>query len=60
MNYQQAKDYLLSKSHATYDFPFGKDVTVFRVTRKMFATLVIGTGNEKDTNGKMADTPALI
>jgi predicted DNA-binding protein (MmcQ/YjbR family) len=37
MNYKALKSYLLSKIEATLDFPFGDDVSVFRVNRKMFA-----------------------
>ena len=32
-------DYLLAKPEATLDFPFGKDVKVFKVKGKMFALL---------------------
>ncbi|NVK21990.1 MAG: MmcQ/YjbR family DNA-binding protein [Kangiellaceae bacterium] len=54
MNQNQAKEYLLSKPEAIEDFPFGPEVSVFKVKNKMFATLALGTGNEKDTAGKMA------
>lgn len=40
MNYRQAKNYLLSKSEAIEDYPFGPGVAVFKVRNKMFATLV--------------------
>jgi predicted DNA-binding protein (MmcQ/YjbR family) len=49
-----AEKYLLSKPETSVYYPFGNDVKVFRVKTKMFATLALGTGNEKDTNGKMA------
>lgn len=51
---QNTEDYLLSKPEASLYYPFGDDVKVFRVKTKMFATLSFGTGNEKDTDGKMA------
>ena len=54
MDDRQVEKYLLSKPEATLDYPFGTDVKVFKVKNKMFATLSLGTGNEKDTDGKMA------
>lgn len=39
MNYQDAKNYLLSKPEAVEDYPFGRDVAVFKIKQKMFATL---------------------
>lgn len=39
MNYQQAKNYLLSKPEAVEDYPFYPDVLVPKVRGKMFATL---------------------
>jgi predicted DNA-binding protein (MmcQ/YjbR family) len=54
MDQEQAKSYLLSKIEASMYYPFGDDVEVFRVKNKMFATLSLGKGNEKDTDGKMA------
>jgi len=54
MNEVEAKKYLLSKPETLEDFPFGDDVSVFKVKGKMFATLALGTGNEKDTGSKMA------
>lgn len=39
MDYQQARDYFLSKPEAWEDFPFYPDVAVFKVKGKMFATL---------------------
>ncbi|MGI9327467.1 MAG: MmcQ/YjbR family DNA-binding protein [Pseudomonadales bacterium] len=39
MNYDVAKAYLLSKPEAWLDYPFGGDVAVFKIDRKMFATL---------------------
>jgi predicted DNA-binding protein (MmcQ/YjbR family) len=51
--HQHVVQYLLSKPEALIDYPFGDDVKVFKVKNKMFATLSLGTGNEKDTAGKM-------
>ncbi len=51
--HHQAVQYLLSKPQALLDYPFGDDVKVFKVKNKMFATLSLGTGNEKGTAGKM-------
>tara|TARA_R110002124_G_scaffold68845_1_gene185900 strand:- start:9971 stop:10363 length:393 start_codon:yes stop_codon:yes gene_type:complete len=50
----QAKRYLLDKIAAAIYHPFGPDVSVFKVKNKMFATLSLGKGNEKGTDGKMA------
>ncbi|QBG35851.1 MmcQ/YjbR family DNA-binding protein [Litorilituus sediminis] len=50
----QAQEYLLAKPETTLDYPFGDEVKVFKVKNKMFATLSLGTGNEKNTDGKMA------
>lgn len=49
-----AEKYLLSKPETSVYYPFGEDVKVFRVKQKMFATLSLGKGNEKDTQGIMA------
>ena len=54
MDNLQAKQYLLNKVEAIEYFPFGPDVSVFKVNHKMFATLSLGKGNEKGTDGKMA------
>jgi predicted DNA-binding protein (MmcQ/YjbR family) len=51
--HQHVVQYLLSKPEALIDYPFGDDVKVFKVKNKMFATLSLGTGNEKDTAAKM-------
>ncbi|ASP48050.1 MmcQ/YjbR family DNA-binding protein [Cognaticolwellia beringensis] len=50
----KAKRYLLNKLETIEYFPFGDDVSVFKVKHKMFATLALGKGNEKGTGGKMA------
>ena len=39
MDYQEARNYLLSKPEAIEDFPFYPDVLVPKVRGKMFATL---------------------
>ena len=54
MDNTQVKRYLLDKIEACIYHPFGPDVSVFNVKNKMFATLSLGKGNEKGTNGKMA------
>lgn len=42
MDYQQVREYLLSKPCSIEDFPFGPEVMVFKVKGKMFATLAFG------------------
>lgn len=54
MDKQTVTDYLLKKPFTSVTQPFGDNVDVFKVKDKMFATLSLGNGNEKDTNGKMA------
>ena len=44
MDYQQAHKYLLSLPEAWEDFPFGPDVAVMKVRKKMFATLALDNG----------------
>ena len=39
MDQAEARDYLLSKPEGIEDFPFGPDIQVYKVRRKMFATL---------------------
>lgn len=39
MDYETAKAYLLSRPEAWLDWPFGPDVAVFKIDKKMFATL---------------------
>lgn len=41
MNYNHAKDYLLSKPAVREDYPFGPEVMVAKVKGKMFATLTM-------------------
>ncbi len=45
MNYDSAREYLLSKNEAWEDYPFGPEVAVYKVSTRMFATL----GTEKET-----------
>lgn len=47
MNYESARDYMLSKPEAWLDYPFGPDVGVPKVRKKMFATL-----GEEQVDGK--------
>jgi len=51
---QQVESYLLSKPETSLYYPFGDDVKVFRVKKKMFATLALGKGTEKDLGSKMS------
>lgn len=39
MNFDTARSYLLDKPEARLDFPFGPRVLVFKISKKMFATL---------------------
>lgn len=39
MNYVVTKQYLLSKPESREDYPFGPDISVFKIRNKMFATL---------------------
>ena len=54
MDKHTVTEYFLSKPFTSVSQPFGEGVDVFKVKDKMFATLSLGNGNEKDTNGKMA------
>lgn len=51
MNKQQAREYLLNKPFTVETFPFGDDVSVFKVKHKMFATLSIGKMGKGDQEG---------
>ena len=44
MNLEVIKSYLLAKPQTTLSFPFGDDVSVFKVNNKMFA--LIGVHND--------------
>lgn len=59
MNYQQASRYLLGKPEAVLDYPFGPAVAVFKVSGKMFATLV-ETDGEPYSNLKCDPAEAVI
>jgi predicted DNA-binding protein (MmcQ/YjbR family) len=39
LNFDQAQKYILAKPEALLDFPFGDDVSVFKIRNKMFALL---------------------
>lgn len=45
MDYDATKSYMLTRPEAFEDFPFGPDVSVFKVRSKMFATLGERNGN---------------
>ena len=51
---EQVEQYLLAKPETVFDYPFGEGVKVFKVKNKMFATLSMGNGTEKDVGDKMA------
>lgn len=43
MNQQMAEHYLLAKSASSLYYPFGDDISVFKVKNKMFATISHGS-----------------
>jgi len=45
VDYDATKSYMLTRPEAFEDFPFGPDVSVFKVRSKMFATLGERNGN---------------
>lgn len=47
MDYQSARDYLLSRPEASEDHPFGPDVWVAKVRGRMFATLAEADGQAR-------------
>jgi predicted DNA-binding protein (MmcQ/YjbR family) len=53
MNHQQAKTYLLEKPFSEETFPFGPEVSVFKVKGKMFATLALGKMGKGDDEGNL-------
>jgi predicted DNA-binding protein (MmcQ/YjbR family) len=59
MNYQQARNYLLSRPEAWEDFPFGPDVAVMKIKNKMFATLA-WSGDEAHSNLKCDPDEAVM
>jgi len=42
MNHKAVEDYILSMPNARLDYPFGKDVAVYKVNDKMFALIAEG------------------
>ena len=48
---QSVKDYLFSKPEAIEDFPFGSDVSVFKIRGKMFATYSRSNSKNSLKNG---------
>ena len=44
MDHDAAREYLLSQPEAWEDYPFGPDVRVMKVRKKMFATLGLENG----------------
>lgn len=43
MNHKQVEEYVLSMPNARLDYPFGKDVAVYKVGDKMFALIPEGS-----------------
>jgi predicted DNA-binding protein (MmcQ/YjbR family) len=41
MNHAEAREYLLSKPEAFEDYPFDPEVAVYKIGKKMFATLAL-------------------
>jgi predicted DNA-binding protein (MmcQ/YjbR family) len=52
MDQQQAREYLLNKPFSVETFPFGEDVSVFKVKHKMFATLARGKMGKSDNESE--------
>lgn len=44
MDFDAAREYLLSRPEAFEDFPFGPDVAVMKIGDRMFATLAVTNG----------------
>ena len=59
MNYEQVRQYLLSKPEAGEGFPFGDDVAVMKIAGKMFATLAYN-GQLANMNLKCDPAEALM
>ena len=53
MDNKQAKEYLLDKPFSKESFPFGPEVSVFKVKDKMFATLALGKMGKGDDDGNL-------
>ncbi len=47
MNYQSAREYMLSRPQAWEDFPFNPHIAVLKVRNKMFATLSVDDGTAR-------------
>src|SRR4051812_33258713 len=43
MTHKEVEDYLLTMPNARLDYPFGKDVAVYKVGEKMFALVAEGS-----------------
>lgn len=54
MDKKTALEYILSKPEAELQQAANSDTCVFKVKHKMFATLSLGDGSEKGTDGKMS------
>lgn len=52
LTFEKVKQYLLSKPEAYLDYPFGDEVSVFKVKNKMFATLALGKMGKGDGDNK--------
>jgi predicted DNA-binding protein (MmcQ/YjbR family) len=59
VNYRQAKQYLLNRPEAWEDYPFGPDVAVMKIDKRMFATLGEEAGQAR-MNLKCEPNEALI
>lgn len=47
MDYDAVRNYLLTRPEAFEDYPFGPDVAVYKVRRRMFALLVARDGSSR-------------
>ena len=47
MDIHQINNYLLTKPAALEDFPFGKQVSVFKINNKMFALFIYRNGKDQ-------------
>ncbi|OGL30715.1 hypothetical protein A3F37_03800 [Candidatus Saccharibacteria bacterium RIFCSPHIGHO2_12_FULL_41_12] len=43
MNHKKIEEYLLSMPNARLDYPFGKEVAVYKIDEKMFALIAEGS-----------------
>ncbi len=51
MGHNEARQYLLDKPFSSEEYPFGPEVSVFKVQGKMFATLALGKMGKGDGQG---------